>query len=181
MWNYLVAILVVCLVPLVAWRVLSIIPRDHNVKVYPDTKNKTGSIMILLGSGGHTGEMLRLLRDLDFTKYTSRVYVHYPNDTVSIRKAMAFEQKKCHDRSKAGSCRTAQIPKAREVGQSWFTTVFSSLRALWFALLVAYVDPDVVCCCATCSSSFIFMHFQLTRLFVMVLAVVSCYVGLLLF
>lgn len=145
MWIWLLTCFVV-VITTVGWRLWSIVPPVHLVKQYPDRKNKTGSIMILLGSGGHTGEMLRLLRELDIQKYHTRIYVHYPKDTVSLNKAMAFEEKKCQilDQSNHGVCRIEQIPKAREVGQSWFTTIWSSLKSLLYAFKVASNDPDVV-------------------------------------
>jgi beta-1,4-N-acetylglucosaminyltransferase len=144
-WIWATTVLVV-IIPVVIWRIWSIVPPHHLTKYYPERKNKPGSIMVLLGSGGHTGEMLRLLRELDIQKYHTRIYIHYPNDKVSLEKAMAFEKKKCRalDKSKQGICHIAHIPKAREVGQSWVTTIWSSFLSLWFALKVAYRDPDVV-------------------------------------
>lgn len=51
-------------------------------------------LVIILGSGGHTAEMLRYIEPLNFDKYTNRLYVVSSGDTLSEGKARAFEQKK---------------------------------------------------------------------------------------
>ncbi|KJE91433.1 hypothetical protein CAOG_02568 [Capsaspora owczarzaki ATCC 30864] len=48
--------------------------------------------MVVLGSGGHTMEMMDLLRSLDPKRYTPRVYVLAQTDTTSQAKALGFEQ-----------------------------------------------------------------------------------------
>jgi beta-1,4-N-acetylglucosaminyltransferase len=48
--------------------------------------------MVVLGSGGHTAEMLRLVGGLDRARYTPRVYVAAHSDAMSGRKAVALEQ-----------------------------------------------------------------------------------------
>ncbi|GMM33541.1 N-acetylglucosaminyldiphosphodolichol N-acetylglucosaminyltransferase anchoring subunit [Saccharomycopsis crataegensis] len=47
--------------------------------------------MVLLGSGGHTGEMIRLLDGLDFTEYSRLTLVITEGDNGSIKKARDFE------------------------------------------------------------------------------------------
>jgi len=54
----------------------------------------TATLLIVLGSGGHTAEMLRLLDSLNFAKYTHRRYVVSSGDTLSEGKARHFEQTK---------------------------------------------------------------------------------------
>ncbi|KAF2745656.1 glycosyltransferase family 1 protein [Sporormia fimetaria CBS 119925] len=49
-------------------------------------------VLIVLGSGGHTHEMLDLLRDLDTRKYTYRTYVISSGDAFSARRAAEFER-----------------------------------------------------------------------------------------
>ena len=60
----------------------------------PPAKNKakqTCRIVAFLGSGGHTGEMVRLLYALDFAKYTHRTYVISSGDHLSLSKARDLE------------------------------------------------------------------------------------------
>ena len=42
-------------------------------------------------SGGHTAEMLRLLVQLDFARYSPRVYLVSSGDTLSVDKALELE------------------------------------------------------------------------------------------
>jgi beta-1,4-N-acetylglucosaminyltransferase len=55
------------------------------------SRKSSAKIAIVLGSGGHTAEMLRLIEHLNFDKYTRRVYVVSSGDTLSEGKAKAFE------------------------------------------------------------------------------------------
>jgi beta-1,4-N-acetylglucosaminyltransferase len=73
-------------------RLLTILPA---LRPRPKPRRRRGSpthILIVLGSGGHTGEMLALLRDLDTRSYTHRAYVVGQGDSLSLSKAKAFEQ-----------------------------------------------------------------------------------------
>ena len=55
----------------------------------------SAKLLIVLGSGGHTAEMLRLLEPLDFIKrYKQRTYVVSSGDTLSEGKVRSFEAKK---------------------------------------------------------------------------------------
>ena len=48
---------------------------------------KTKSIMVILGSGGHTGEILIMISKLDFNKFTDCYFICAHNDTNSFDKA----------------------------------------------------------------------------------------------
>lgn len=128
--------------------------------------------VVVLGSGGHTAEMLRLLRKLDFDRYAPRTYVVAATDAMSAAKAETFERQRAEQggaASRAGaaegasasaagggsasagapppSCpyRVVRIPRSREVGQSFVTSVFTTLWAMAFAAWVAAAArPDVV-------------------------------------
>ena len=71
----------------------------------PPSRKSSAKIVIVLGSGGHTAEMLRLIEHLDFNKYQRRIYVVSSGDTLSEGKARAFEARK--DTSKE---KTVYIP-----------------------------------------------------------------------
>lgn len=51
------------------------------------------SLMIVLGSGGHTAEMLYMLQNYDFGKYKKVYFVLGDNDTMSVNKTKLFMQK----------------------------------------------------------------------------------------
>jgi beta-1,4-N-acetylglucosaminyltransferase len=57
----------------------------------PSPRKSSAKLLIVLGSGGHTAEMLRLLQSLNFDKYTRRTYIISTGDTLSESKARNFE------------------------------------------------------------------------------------------
>lgn len=95
----------------------------------------------MLGSGGHTAEMLSLLADLDTTSYTHRTYIMSSGDEFSVLKAVDFEEKLATrsglDKADAIAATNANIPssyslhfvpRARKIHQSLLTTPLSSLQ-----------------------------------------------------
>jgi beta-1,4-N-acetylglucosaminyltransferase len=78
-------------------------------------------VLCVLGSGGHTTEMLALLRALPTARYAPRTYVVAATDATSVPRAVAAGALPAD-----GSARVIAIPRAREVGQgfvgaAWFT------------------------------------------------------------
>lgn len=93
---------------------------------------------IVLGSGGHTTEMLKLVSSLDKKKFTPRTYFVASSDEFSLKKLQEFEK---DDKD----YEVYVIPRAREVGQSYLTSVFTSIRALVYSLLpVSTMNADVL-------------------------------------
>ncbi|EEP77082.1 conserved hypothetical protein [Uncinocarpus reesii 1704] len=114
-------------------------------------------LLVVLGSGGHTEEMLSMLRyaRLDPEIYSKRTYLVSSGDLFSARKASEFEHKlsmfdpSTGARFSKGSMiapRTKKrnghlnlqtdheivtVPKARNVHQSFLTAPFSTLHCLW--------------------------------------------------
>lgn len=67
-------------------------------------------------------------------------YIIAETDHGSRAKADAFEQQQGR-----ASARVVRVPRAREVGQSYFTSIFTTLRAMGFCLRLVLADPpDVV-------------------------------------
>ncbi|KAJ4357783.1 UDP-N-acetylglucosamine transferase subunit [Didymosphaeria variabile] len=124
-------------------RLLAILPDTRFSS--PPPRRKSGSstrILIVLGSGGHTQEMLYLLKDLDPRKYTHRTWVVSSGDAFSVGRAVAFEkalEEKAEGEGEQvrgwniGSAHydIAIVPRARKIHQSLITTPFSSLYCLW--------------------------------------------------
>ena len=103
--------------------------------------------MIVLGSGGHTTEMLMLLPQLlspitgTCVNIYPRIYIHSIGDEQSRRKASEFEG------SFGSEPLSLSIPRARQVGQSYITSIFTTLKSLYFAFaLVREVEPDLILC-----------------------------------
>ncbi len=97
--------------------------------------------LIVLGSGGHTCEMLKLVSALDAEIYSPRTFVVADTDTFSALKA---EQEM---KTSGGTARIVTIPRSREVGQSWASTVLSTLKAT-LACVAIYlrIRPKLVLC-----------------------------------
>jgi beta-1,4-N-acetylglucosaminyltransferase len=101
--------------------------------------------MVILGSGGHTAEMLLLLAALE-PRHTTRTYIVTSGDTLSAQKAASFERSLSPDTQP--SCAIRIIPRARKVGQSWLTTPLSCVLCL-LACVDAFREmgaPDVLVC-----------------------------------
>ena len=97
--------------------------------------------LIVMGSGGHTTEMLRLLSGLNVDRYYPRVYVLGQTDKMSLEKVEAFES------PKGAKAAIEWIPRAREVRQSYVSSVYSTIIAIIFSLpLVLRTWPDLVLC-----------------------------------
>jgi UDP-N-acetylglucosamine transferase subunit ALG13 len=105
-------------------------------------------LLVVLGSGGHTAELLRLLRSVSLEafehRFSERWYFFPAGDVVSPGRAAKFEAELAEKMALKGapkqSFRLFEIPRARRVGQSFVTSVFSTLGSLW--RLVRLLDDD---------------------------------------
>ncbi|CAG0918546.1 unnamed protein product [Notodromas monacha] len=137
--------------------------------------------LIVLGSGGHTSEMMRLVTALDKKKYNPRVYLVALTDPRSAEKALEYERPrrdsvvheggenrvtslspgKLEDEIKYGDLKKRRVsvygslhtpdysilltPRAREVGQSYISAVFSTLYVLfWCIPFLLRERPEVI-------------------------------------
>lgn len=102
--------------------------------------------LAVLGSGGHTGEMIALLSALPRSRYTPVTFVTAATDKLSEQRAkdlLLADGKPWASRN--SECMFCTIPRAREVGQSWISTIWTTLGAFWHALkLVHRARPDVL-------------------------------------
>lgn len=102
------------------------------------------STVIVLGSGGHTTEMLVLLSALDKTKFRPRTYIAADTDLLSVSKAKALEDETA---LRTGDATFLTIPRAREVGQSWLSSLWTAAKSSWASwIILKRVDPCVVLC-----------------------------------
>jgi beta-1,4-N-acetylglucosaminyltransferase len=100
-------------------------------------------LLIVLGSGGHTAEMLNIL-STSLTphqapsNFTCRTYVVSSGDSFSAQKAHEFESSFTNTTEKQSSStyNVVTVHRARKVHQSLFTAPFSSLRCLWDCIQV---------------------------------------------
>ena len=114
-------------------------------------RTKPCRTLIVLGSGGHTSEMLKLIGGFNLKNYNPRLYVAAEGDKMSQDKAKTIElalHKKYDDDSVAAfDFQVGTIPRARKVLQSYFTSIFTTLYAtvLSFSKVLAF-SPDLLLC-----------------------------------
>jgi len=93
--------------------------------IYKPTSDTVGKIRLcmVLGSGGHTTEILKLLKCLNLQTYNQRLYFVAETDNFSEKKLEQLENSdmKCFQ--------IVRIPRSREVGQSYLTSALSTLLA----------------------------------------------------
>ena len=98
--------------------------------------------MIILGSGGHTGEILLMIKKLDFNKFSSCYFLSSHNDKNSENKAKESIQ---IEKFKNTNFYFLKIYRARNVGQSFISSIPTTLYALFqsFFILIKY-RPNMV-------------------------------------
>lgn len=129
--------------------------------------------MVVLGSGGHTAEMLKLLGSLRPERYFPRCFVIAATDAMGAAKAQSFEQQLRQQRSseqhvapKQADAVVEVISRSREVGQSYLTSVLTTLRALASAFGVVWRHrPELLLvngpgtCIPICAAALLFRFF----------------------
>jgi beta-1,4-N-acetylglucosaminyltransferase len=106
---------------------------------------KPARTLIVLGSGGHTAEMLALVEGLEPSKYSPLVWVVAETDKTSLPRLQRETATACGGLLKSQSQQFETIPRSREVGQSWISTVFSTIKATLTSVhVVLRFCPDVV-------------------------------------
>lgn len=106
--------------------------------------------MAVLGSGGHTAEMVSLLKTLDAATYGPLLYVIAKSDTTSAQKIETFESSIAAAAPATAPPRAHRllwVPRSREVGQSYVTSLFTTLFAsVYSALHVLRTRPSLLLC-----------------------------------
>ena len=100
-------------------------------------KIKKASFLIVLGSGGHTGEMLEILNSVvvplgDLTKRL--IFVIAESDTTSEDKL--YNWLKSNDRRYEHI--VERIPRSREVGQSYVNSIYPTIMSLWWSIILLF-------------------------------------------
>ena len=110
-------------------------------------------LLVVIGSGGHTAEMVHILRSFlsdekktkkrDFSNlFPKREYIFAVSDRTSVAKIERFEREEVQG---AGEYEHHFVPRAREVGQSYFTSIFTTLLAFWHSWRVYWkTKPDAI-------------------------------------
>ena len=91
-------------------------------------RRKSRKILVIIGSGGHTAEMVRMLPIIN------AVYILNNNDTKS--------KSKLPTRSNI-----VRIPRPRNVKQSWLTTILTTLYSFIYSLYLSFIlNPKLLIC-----------------------------------
>jgi beta-1,4-N-acetylglucosaminyltransferase len=96
--------------------------------------------LVVLGSGGHTTEMLALIENIDASIYTPLVYMVASSDDTSLQRIYA-------DKTARRADQVVTLFRSREVGQSYSSSIFTTLWSLVIAVYhVAVIRPDLLLC-----------------------------------
>ncbi|XP_076945203.1 uncharacterized protein LOC143616174 [Bidens hawaiensis] len=138
-----VSIFLVITTTLLVLRVVYVISQSS--KPTRNTSRKHLRTLVVLGSGGHTAEMINLLSVTQKDWFAPRYYIAAATDNMSLQKARVFEG--ILDDKGTDSTQFMQIYRSREVGQSYITSVGTTLLALGHALwLMVKIRPHVILC-----------------------------------
>ncbi|EWC45864.1 hypothetical protein DRE_04871 [Drechslerella stenobrocha 248] len=140
--------LFILVILLVSLRIHAILPEDQPSfvteisqasRIVEITTPARSHVLFILGSGGHTTEMLSLIQDIPLETATHRTFVFSSGDTHSAQKAQSFEESHFGTRNSltkegrgtgAVGYRLIEIPRARRVRQSLLTTPWTCLLCL---------------------------------------------------
>uniref|UniRef100_A0A8D8WR25 UDP-N-acetylglucosamine transferase subunit ALG14 n=1 Tax=Cacopsylla melanoneura TaxID=428564 RepID=A0A8D8WR25_9HEMI len=127
----------------------------RTVYVLLEVKNETRSLyelashkkklktLIILGSGGHSTEMLRLVETLNRKIFTPKFYIVASSDSKSKEKL--FDMEKCSGKNTL--YHVYDIPRSRKVHQSYVTSVFTTLYSIMYSVpLMLRIQPDLILC-----------------------------------
>jgi len=132
----IVAILVYFPVVLVAVGLIAYFCNKRK-KPYFFPRGQQVKTLLVLGSGGHTSELLSLADTLDVRRYTPRIYVSASSDGHSSKRAAKEDPQGIQE----------YVPRARHVGQSWLTTPWTTAVAALASLhIFLRHKPDLVLC-----------------------------------
>lgn len=112
----------------------------------PKKRNVRAKTLIILGSGGHTAEMMALVKELNKENYSPRFYVLASSDTTSESKVLAFEAD-APTSSKQSNYEIIRIDRSRHVGQSYYSAIFTTIWSTLQCIPLMYkLQPDLVLC-----------------------------------
>ncbi|XP_061661966.1 UDP-N-acetylglucosamine transferase subunit ALG14 homolog isoform X1 [Syngnathoides biaculeatus] len=131
-----VFVVIACLLFII--RLYIVVRNGQNRK--PGNKGRI-TLLIVAGSGGHTAEILRLMKSLS-SAYSPRIYVIADTDRMSEERIRAFEKSKLLDCDPQFTIH--RITRSREVHQSWISSVRSTLNAQFYSIpLIFRIRPDM--------------------------------------
>lgn len=104
--------------------------------------NNEKNIMIILGSGGHTGELLIMLSKLNFTKFKKVFIISSHNDKNSENKFKETFNIKNYSKTQFFFFK---IHRARNVNQSFFTSIFTTIFSMIQSFFIIIKTQPNIC------------------------------------
>ncbi|CAO3609902.1 unnamed protein product [Mucor fragilis] len=137
-------LVVVALIVLAITRVYLVMPKRNGARIQKKRQRTTPcKTCIFLGSGGHTGEMLQLVKSLNPSHYYPRTYIVANTDILSKEKAVEYEQ----TTGQQNEFKVCAIPRIREVGQPLSSVPLTALIALVASVKIMVTSwPDLIIC-----------------------------------
>ena len=110
-------------------------PAKRTIKDASGGKRRKGHLLVVLGSGGHTSEMLSILQNLGAEYLTSRfdrrTWVVSSRDAFSAERARRFEEWIVEETSFKSQWDIVTVHRARKIHQPLYTTPVSCAQCLW--------------------------------------------------
>ena len=107
--------------------------------------NVKPSVLVVLGSGGHTSEMLALVEGLDHDRFSKILWVYANTDKTSLPKLERERSAAKKGLLVNSNQSTRSIPRSREVGQNWLSSGVSTIFACWSAMKITFeFKPDLI-------------------------------------
>lgn len=130
-------------------RLIFVLLTIHNSNRNARYGRKSARTLIILGSGGHTAEMIAIVTELNKRKYSPRFYVLADTDKHSESKIFHVESLVESQSTAAAnlSFEIHRIKRSREVQQSFLTAILTTIQSIWQCVpLVYHVRPDLILC-----------------------------------
>ena len=128
--NIIISIITVLIIAFI-YRFYRSLPGFNKKKI---AKKEKINVMAVLGSGGHTGEIMPLVdalhKDGHYDKFT---FVAADTDKLSFLHPLIPENSE-----------KISIPRSRKVGQSFFTSIFTTFKSFIVALPLMFKNPDML-------------------------------------
>lgn len=98
-------------------------------------------ITVVLGSGGHTGEMCLLLKKFNFVKMNKMNVIITQSDSSSEKYFIKFVNDHVSDAEAIiTKVHFHYLSRTNEVKQSFITAIFTTFKSIWHALLLIYTS-----------------------------------------
>ncbi|KAG0683004.1 UDP-N-acetylglucosamine transferase subunit [Pichia californica] len=132
-FTIIVSILLILIISIL-FRLIAILPACHvgkhvNNKDDIFVMKNSKKMMILLGSGGHTGEMIRILEQCNnMMKNLNREYIISSGDSTSILKLKKMEESLTdNNKDNKDKYKITTIYRARNIGEGKFKAIINTL------------------------------------------------------